>query len=159
QSGIDAIEAFDTSDLPVKLAGEVRDFVASDWMEPKQARHTDRFVHFAVAAAQLAHEDAGKPDLDRERTGVIIATGVGGLDSLLTQYRVLLERGPGRVSPFMVPSLMSNAAAGQVAMHFGVTGANFCVVTACAAGAHAVGEGYRLIRDGLADMVLAGGSE
>ncbi len=159
RSGIDKIQRFDTSDLPVRIAGEVLDFVPSDWMEPKRARHTDRFVHFAVAAAQLAHEDAGKPDLDRERTGVVIATGVGGLESLLTQYRVMLERGPGRVSPFMVPSLMANAAAGQVAMHLGVTGPNTCVVTACAAGAHAVGEGYRLIRDGLADVVMAGGSE
>ncbi|MDP9342294.1 MAG: beta-ketoacyl-ACP synthase II [Actinomycetota bacterium] len=159
RNGIGPIERFDTSDLPVKLAGEVRDFAPTDWMEVKEARHTDRFVHFAVAASQLAHEDAGKPDLDRERTGVVIATGVGGLESLLTAYEVMRTRGPGRVSPFMVPSLMANAAAGQVAMRFGVTGPNFAVVTACAAGAHAVGEAYRMIREGLADVVLAGGSE
>src|SRR5439155_15188740 len=101
----------------------------------------------------------GKPDLDRERTGVVIATGVGGLEALLAAYDIMQKRGPGRVSPFMVPSLMANAAAGQVAMRFGVTGPNFAVVTACAAGAHAVGEGYRLIQQGLADVVLAGGSE
>ncbi len=159
RNGIGPIERFDPSNLPVKLAGQVLDFVPTDWMETKEARHTDRFVHFAVAASQLAHEDAGKPDLDRERTGVVIATGVGGLEALLAAYDVLQKRGPGRVSPFMVPSLMANAAAGQVAMRFGVTGPNFCVVTACAAGAHAVGEGYRLIQQGLADVVLAGGSE
>ena len=159
RNGIGPIERFDPSDLPVRLAGEVRDFQPTDWMEVKEARHTDRFVHFAVAAARLAHEDAGKPDFEPERTGVVVASGIGGIDSLLTQHKVLLERGAGRVSPFMVPSLMANAAAGQVAMHFGLTGPNTCVVTACAAGAHAVGEGYRLIREGLADVVLAGGTE
>jgi 3-oxoacyl-[acyl-carrier-protein] synthase II len=128
-------------------------------MEVKEVRHTDRFAQFAVAAARLAHEDAGKPDLEPERTGVVVASGIGGIESLLRQHEVLLSRGPGRVSPFMVPSLMANAAAGHVAMHFGLTGPNTCVVTACAAGAHAVGEGYRLIRDGLADVVLAGGAE
>jgi 3-oxoacyl-[acyl-carrier-protein] synthase II len=159
RSGIGPIQRFDTSDLPVRLAGEVPDFVATDWMETKEARHTDRFVHMAVAASHLAHEDAGKPDLDSERTGVVIATGVGGLESLLASYDIMQKRGAGRVSPFMVPSLMANAAAGQVAMRFGLTGPNFCVVTACAAGAHAVGEAYRMIRDGMADVVLAGGSE
>jgi 3-oxoacyl-[acyl-carrier-protein] synthase II len=143
----------------VRLAGEVRDFQPTDWMEVKESRRTDRFVHFAVAAARLAHEDAGKPDFEPERTGVVLASGIGGIESLLSQHEVLLNRGPGRVSPFMVPSLMANAAAGQVAMHFGLTGPNTCLVTACAAGAHAVGEGYRLIRDGLADVVLAGGTE
>jgi 3-oxoacyl-[acyl-carrier-protein] synthase II len=159
RNGIGPIERIDASGLPVKLAGEVRDFQPSDWMEVKEARRTDRFVHFALAAARLAHEDAGKPDFEAERTGVVVASGIGGIESLLTQHKVLLERGAGRVSPFMVPSLMANAAAGQVAMQFGLTGPNTCVVTACAAGAHAVGEGYRLIREGLADVVLAGGTE
>jgi 3-oxoacyl-[acyl-carrier-protein] synthase II len=159
RNGIGPIERFDASGLPVRLAGEVHDFQATDWLEVKEARHTDRFVQFAVAAARLAHEDAGKPDLEPERTGVVVASGIGGIESLLRQHEVLLGRGPGRVSPFMVPSLMANAAAGRVAMHFGLTGPNTCVVTACAAGAHAVGEGYRLIRDGLADVVLAGGAE
>jgi 3-oxoacyl-[acyl-carrier-protein] synthase II len=159
RNGIGPIERFDPSDLPVRLAGEIRDFQPTDWMDLKESRRTDRFVHFAVAAARLAHEDAGKPDFEPERTGVVLASGIGGIESLLTQHEVLLNRGPGRVSPFMVPSLMANAAAGQVAMHFGLTGPNTCVVTACAAGAHAVGEGYRLIRDGLADVVLVGGTE
>jgi 3-oxoacyl-[acyl-carrier-protein] synthase II len=159
RSGIGPIERFDPSELPVRLAGETRDFQATDWMDLKETRRTDRAVHFAVAAARLAHEDAGKPEIEGERTGVVVATGVGGIESLLRQHEVLLERGAGRVSPFMVPSLMANAAAGHVAMHFGLTGPNTCIVTACAAGAHAVGEGYRLIRDGLADVVLAGGTE
>ncbi|HMC36750.1 MAG TPA: beta-ketoacyl-ACP synthase II [Actinomycetota bacterium] len=159
RNGIGPIERFDPSDLPVRLAGEVRDFQPTDWMELKESRRTDRFVHFAVAAARLAHEDAGKPDFEPERTGVVVASGIGGIESLLRQHEVLLARGPGRVSAFMVPSLMANAAAGQVAMRFGLTGPNTCVVTACAAGAHAVGEGYRLIREGLADVVLVGGAE
>jgi 3-oxoacyl-[acyl-carrier-protein] synthase II len=159
RSGIGPIQRFDASELPVRLAAEVQDFQPTDWMDLKESRRTDRVVHLAVAAARLAHEDAGKPDIEGERTGVVVGTGVGGLESLLKQHEVMLTRGPGRVSPFMVPSLMANAAAGQVAMHFGLTGPNTCIVTACAAGAHSVGEGYRLIRQGLADVVLAGGTE
>ena len=86
RNGIGPIERFDPSDLPVRLAGEVRDFQPTDWMEVKEARHTDRFVHFAVAAARLAHEDAGKPDFEPERTGVVVASGIGGIDSLLTAF-------------------------------------------------------------------------
>jgi 3-oxoacyl-[acyl-carrier-protein] synthase II len=159
RSGVAPIARFDPSDLPVKLAGEVRDFDPADWMEPKEARRTDRFTQLAVAGARLAWEDAGKPDVEPDRAGVIIASGVGGLETLLAQHVVLLERGPGRVSPFMVPGLMANAAAGQVAMQLGLTGPNTCVVTACAAGGHAVGEAYRLIQNGLADLCLAGGTE
>jgi 3-oxoacyl-[acyl-carrier-protein] synthase II len=159
RSGVRRIERFDTSDLPVHLAGEVPDFEPTDWMETKEAKRTDRFTQFAVAGARMAWEDAGKPEVEAERSGVIISSGVGGLETLLTQHRVMLERGAGRVSPFMVPGLMANAAAGQVAMQFGMTGPNTCIVTACAAGAHAVGEAYRWIKDGLADVMLAGGSE
>jgi 3-oxoacyl-[acyl-carrier-protein] synthase II len=159
RNGVARIERFDPGDLPVQLAGEVRDFVPTDFLEPKEAKRTDRVVHFAVSAAHLAHEDAGKPEMAGERTGVVIATGIGGIETLLTQHSVLLERGPGRVSAFMVPGLMANASAGHVAMHFGLTGPNMCIVTACAAGAHAVGEAYRMVRDGMIDVALAGGTE
>ncbi|MBI4260998.1 MAG: beta-ketoacyl-ACP synthase II [Actinobacteria bacterium] len=159
RSGIAPIERFDASDLPVRIAGEVRGFEPTDWMEAKEAKRTDRFTQFAVAAARLAWEDAGKPDVASDRAGVIVSTGIGGLETLLAQHVVLLERGPGRVSPFMVPGLMANAAAGQVAMSLGLTGPNTCIVTACAAGAHAIGEAYRWIREGGAELMLAGGAE
>lgn len=159
RSGIDRIQRFDPSALPVHIAGEVRDFAPDEWMTPKEVKRTDRAVHFAIAAAKLAWADAGEPSVDRARTGVMFSTGIGGLESLLKQHLVLLEKGPDRVSPFMVPMLMPNAAAGHVAMAFGFTGPNACITTACAAGSHAVGEAFRLIKYGLADVCIAGGTE
>jgi len=160
RSGIGKIRNFDPADLPVKIAGEIHDeFTATDWMSPKEVKRADRAVHFAIAAAKLAWQDAGEPQADHARTGVMFSTGIGGLQSLLAQHIVFLEKGADRVSPFMVPMLMPNAAAGQVAMAFGFTGPNECITTACAAGAHAVGEGYRLIRDGRAEVCIAGGTE
>jgi 3-oxoacyl-[acyl-carrier-protein] synthase II len=148
RSGIRPITLFDTSGLPVTLAGEVEGFDPSAWLDAKDARRTGRFVQFAVAAAQLAWDDAGAPKVQSERTGVVFGTGIGGIEWLLNQHSVLQEKGPGRVSPFMVPALMANAAAGHVAMRFGFTGPNFGTVSACASGAHAIGEGFRLVRDG-----------
>jgi 3-oxoacyl-[acyl-carrier-protein] synthase II len=159
RSGIDKIQRFDTTELPVHLAGEVADFDPAAWMDAKEAKRTDRFTQFAVAGARMAWEDAGAPEVDHQRAGVIVSSGVGGIETLLAQHVVMLERGPGRVSPFMVPGLMANAAAGHVAMNMGFTGPNMCIVTACAAGAHAVGEAYRWVADGDADVMLAGGSE
>jgi 3-oxoacyl-[acyl-carrier-protein] synthase II len=159
RSGIRRIQRFDPSDLPVTLAGEVDGFEPADWLDPKEARRTDRFSQFAVASAQLAWDDAGRPEIRADRAGVVFATGIGGIETLLQQHSVLLEKGPGRVSPFMVPALMANAAAGHIAMRFGLTGPNFCTVSACASGAHGVGEAYRMIRDGLLDVAIAGGSE
>jgi 3-oxoacyl-[acyl-carrier-protein] synthase II len=159
RSGIDRIQRFDPSALPVQIAGEIRDFSPEEWMTPKEVKRSDRAVHLAVGAAKLAWADAGEPSVDRARTGVMFSTGIGGLESLLKQHVVLLEKGPDRVSPFMVPMLMPNAAAGQVAMAFGFTGPNACITTACAAGSHAVGEAFRLIKYGLADVCVAGGTE
>jgi 3-oxoacyl-[acyl-carrier-protein] synthase II len=159
RNGIGPITRFDASDLPVKLAGEVKGFDPSSWLDAKEQRRTDRFVHFAMASALLAWEDASSPEVPSERAGVLFATGIGGIEWMLNQHRVLLEKGPGRVSPFMVPALMANAAAGHIAMRFGFTGPNFCTVSACASGAHAVGEGLRIVRDGLADVAIVGGSE
>ena len=159
RSGIDFIRSFDATDMPVKIAGEVKDFRPEDWLTPKEVKRTDRCVHLAVAASKLAWKDAGEPSVDPARTGVMFSTGIGGLSSLLQQHLVLLQKGPDRVSPFMVPMLMPNAAAGNVAMAFGFTGPNACITTACAAGSHAVGEAFRLIKYGFADVALAGGTE
>jgi 3-oxoacyl-[acyl-carrier-protein] synthase II len=157
--GIDHIQLFDASDLPVRIAGEVRDFEPTTWITLKESKRTDRCVQFAIAAAKLAWADAGEPAVDPHRTGVMFSTGIGGLASLLQQHHVLLEKGPDRVSPFMVPMLMPNASAGHVAMAFGFTGPNACITTACAAGSHAVGEAFRLIKFGFADAAIAGGTE
>jgi len=158
-NGVRPIDRFDASDLPVKLAGMVQDFDVSQWLDTKEARRTDRFSHYAIAASKLAWEDAGSPEVGSDRGGIVIGTGIGGIEWLLQQHSVLLEKGPGRVSPFMVPALMANAAAGHVAMMLGLTGPNFCTVSACASGAHAVGEAFRLVRDDYADLALAGGTE
>ena len=128
-------------------------------MDKKEARRTDRFVHFAIASAKLAWADAGGPEIQAERGGAIYATGIGGIETLLAQHKVYLERGPGRVSPFMVPMLMANGPAGHIAMWLGFTGPNLCTVSACASGSHAVGEGYRLIKDDMLDVCVVGGSE
>lgn len=159
RNGIAPIGRFDASDLPVTLAGEVVDFEPSTYLDAKEIRRTDRFVHFAIAAARLAWDDASTPEVPSERAGVVFGTGIGGIETLLTQHRVLLEKGPGRVSPFMVPALMANAASGHVAMRLGFTGANLCTVSACSSSNHAIGEAMRYIRDGYLDLCVAGGSE
>lgn len=159
RNGIFPIERFDTDDLPVKLAGQVMDFDVSQFMEPKEAKRTDPFVHLAVAATKLAWEDAGSPEVESHRGGVIFATGIGGIHTVIAQHDVILQKGAKRVSPFMVPMLMGNAAAGHIAMLLKLTGPNFCTTSACASGAHGVGEAYRMVRDGLIDLAVAGGSE
>jgi 3-oxoacyl-[acyl-carrier-protein] synthase II len=159
RNGIRTISRFDPSDLPVKVAGEVDGFDPARFLDPKEVRRTDRFSHYALAAAQLAWDDAGGPEVVPERGGAIIATGIGGIETLLQQHLVMLEKGPGRVSPFMVPALMANAAAGHVAMRFGLTGPNYATVSACSSSNHAVGEAMRYIREGALDLCVAGGSE
>ena len=159
QNGVRTINAFDTSDLPVSVAGYPADFVATDHLDAKEARRTDTFAQYAIASAKLAWADAGEPDVRSDRGAVIYATGIGGVQTLLNQHDVLREKGAGRVSPFMVPMLMANAAGGHIAMHFGLTGPNYCTVSACSSSNHAIGESMRLIRDGYSDLVIAGGSE
>ena len=159
RNGVRVISNFDASDLPVGVAGEVAGFDPSRWLDTKEVRRTDPFVHYALAAAALAWEDAGEPEIVSERGGCIFATGIGGIQTLLNAHSVLLEKGPGRVSPFMVPMLMANAAAGHVAMRYGLTGHNMATLSACASSNHAIGEGMRLIRDGYLDLCVVGGSE
>lgn len=159
RNGIRRITAFPTDDLPVKVAGEVPDFDPSPWLDTKEIRRMDRFSQYAVASAALAWEDAKAPEVPAERAGVVFATGIGGISTLLAQHSVLLEKGPGRVSPFMVPALMANAASGHIAMRLGFTGPNLCTVSACSSSNHAIGEAMRYIRDGYVDLCIAGGSE
>jgi 3-oxoacyl-[acyl-carrier-protein] synthase II len=159
RNGIRQITAFETDDLPVKVAGEVPDFDPSPFLDPKEARRTDRFVHYAMASAALAWENAGKPEVVSDRAGVVFGTGIGGIGTLLQQHTVLLNKGAGRVSPFMVPALMANAASGHIAMRFGFTGPNLSTVSACSSSNHAIGEAMRYIREGYLDLCIAGGSE
>ena len=153
------IEGFDASQHPVRFACEVRDFAVEKYLDVKEARRTDRVAQLGLAAAIEALADAGAPEVDPARCGVVGGTGVGGLQTLEQQEQVFLEKGAGRVSPFFVPMMMPNATAALISLKHGWTGPNFCVATACAAGSHSIGEGMRLIRDGSADLVLAGGTE
>jgi 3-oxoacyl-[acyl-carrier-protein] synthase II len=153
------IESFDPSELPITFAGEVRDFDPVPYFGPKESRRQDRVTQLGFGAAADALGDAGELGADPSRCAVIIATGVGGLHTLEENQRLYFAKGASRVSPFFVPMMMPNATAGVVAMQLGWTGPNLCVATACAAGAHAIGEGVRLIRDGTADVVMAGGTE
>lgn len=159
ESGAGEIESFDASEFPVRIAAETGDFDPSAYMERREAARTDRFAQMALAAALLAVEDAANPGFDPARTGVVVGTGIGGLATIEEQHAALLKGGPRRVSPFMVPRLMPNGAAATIAMRFGLHGPNLSVASACATGAHAVGEALEMIRSGRADLVLAGGSE
>jgi 3-oxoacyl-[acyl-carrier-protein] synthase II len=161
-SGIRLIETFDTTNHDCKIGGEVRGFEAKRYFKnPKDLRRTDRFAQLALAAAKMALEDGGI-DLEkvrRDRFGVIVSSGIGGLKTLEDQYRVLLTKGPSRNSPFTIPMLISNMASGLISMEYGLQGPNLCIVTACATSNNAIGESWRTIKFGDADIFLAGGSE
>jgi 3-oxoacyl-[acyl-carrier-protein] synthase II len=161
KSGIDTVSSFDATELPCKIGSEVRDFNASDYMDPKEVRRNDRYVHLGMAASRLAMKDSGLDvtQVDPERFGVLIASGIGGMDTIEKQSRVLFERGPRKVSPFMIPSLIANMASGVVAIEFGAQGPNYAIVSACASSTHAIGEALRILRSGEADVMIAGGSE
>ena len=153
------IARFDATKLPVRFAGEVRNFDATEYFGPKNARRQDRVTQLGFGAAVDALADAGELGADPSRCAVIAATGVGGLESMEINQQTFMERGASRVSPFFVTMMMPNATAGAISINFGWTGPNMCIATACAAGTHAIGEGARLIRDGTADAVVAGGTE
>ncbi len=161
RSGIRPISTFDVSAYTTRFAGEVPDFVPENYMERKDARRMDRFVQFAVAAARLAVADSALViDQDNaDRTGVLIGSGIGGIQTIEQQFQVLQERGPDRISPFFIPMLIANMASGQVSILLGAKGPNTTVVTACATGTHAIGDAFQIIRRGDADAMLAGGSE
>ena len=169
ESGIRSIQAFDTSDLATKIAGEVPasdrangHFNADLYMLPKDQRKVDKFILFGMAAAKQAVEDSGwKPQDDegRNRTGVMIGSGIGGLQTIYENSLTLIEKGPRRISPFFIPSALINLASGQVSIRYGFKGPNHSVVTACSTGAHAIGDATRLIQLGDADVMVAGGAE
>ena len=159
--GIGPITKFDVSDFKVKLGAEVKDFDPTQYMEKREARRADANVHYAMAAAIQAVEQAGlkEGNFDPYRTGVIFGSGVGGLHVAEQEVPKLLEKGPGRVSPFAIPEMIANIAAAYISMHFGFKGENFCPVSACATGNHSIGEAMRAIRHGYQDVVVCGGTE
>ncbi len=161
KSGIKPITSFDTSAFDVHFAGEVNDFDPTKWFDVKEARRLDRFAQFAVVASILAVEEAGLKfeNIDPARAGVVIGSGMGGLIELEAQHKTLLNKGPSRISPFMIPKLMVNAASAQVAIRFGIKGPNYAVVTACTSGANAIGEAVKIIQRGDAEIMLAGSTE
>ena len=161
-SGIELIQAFDTTNYDCRIGGEVRNFDPKNFFNnPKDVRRTDRFTQLAMAAAKMAMTDCGVDveKINRDRFGVIVSSGIGGLKTLEDQHSVLLTKGPSRVSPFTIPMLISNMASGLISMEFGLKGPNLCIVTACATSNNAIGESWRIIKFGDADIFLAGGSE
>lgn len=160
-SGIGTITRFDISAFPSQIAGEVKDFNPADFVDKQQIRRLDIFIHYAVAAARMAIEDSGIKinAKNGHRVGCVTGSGLGGLPMLEYYHKVLLEKGPSRISPFFIPGIIANMAPGQIAIEFGAKGPNISIETACAASCHAVGESFRLIREGLADVMITGGSE
>lgn len=160
RSGITRITKFDPSPYETQIAGQIPDFDATKYMDRKEARRTDRFTHLGVAAASQALKDAKLDTIpDAERVGTAIGTGVGGLETLIDQVVLMEQRGPSRLSPFLVPMLMANAASAQISMQFGLKGPSLTHVSACASSSHALGESGEIIRRGQADVMVAGGSE
>jgi len=161
KSGIDRVSLFDVSDYACQIGAEVRGWDPAQHMDPKEVRRNDRYTHFGFCAAKQAITDA-KLDMtkeDADRVGVIIGSGIGGMLTIEAQHKNLMERGPRKVSPFMIPALISNMASGLVAIELGARGPNFCVVSACATATHAIGESLRMIRGGEADVMVCGGAE
>ena len=161
-SGIELVQAFDTTNYDCRIGGEVRGFEPKNFFKnPKDARRTDRFSQLAMAAAKMAMADCGidMEKVNPHRFGAIVSSGIGGLKTLEDQHSVLLNKGPSRVSPFTIPMLISNMGSGLISMEFGLKGPNLCIVTACATSNNAIGESWRMIKFGDADIFLAGGSE
>src|SRR5438270_7411258 len=162
KSGIGRIQTFDTANYDCKIGGEVRDFDPKNFFNNvKDVRRTDRFVQLAMAAAKMSIQDSGVDlaKVNRDRFGVIVSSGIGGLKTLEDQFSVLMNKGPQRVSAFTIPMLISNMASGVISMEFGLRGPNMCIVTACATSNNSIGESWRMIKFGDADIFVAGGSE
>lgn len=164
RSGVGLITRFDAADYPCRIAAEVKGFEPRDYIDGKEVKKMDTFIHYAIAAARFALTDAGiEPEKlteeERRRVGVVIGAGIGGLPEIEATCQLLHERGPRKVSPFFIPAVLANLAAGQVSIIFGLKGPNACPVTACTTGSSAIGDGGRLIERGEADVVVAGGAE
>jgi 3-oxoacyl-[acyl-carrier-protein] synthase II len=162
KSGVSMIENFDVTEYPTRIAAEVKNFNLDEYVEKKESRRMDRFVQFAVAASIEALKDANlnvKEDTDPERVGVYVGSGIGGLTTWEEQHRILLEKGPKRVSPFFIPMMIANMASGQISMITGAKGPNSTAVTACATGTHSIGDSFKKIQYGDADVMICGGAE
>lgn len=161
RSGIRKITQFDATHFPCQVAGEVPDFEINQFIEIKEQKKMDRFIHFAFAAAKMAVEDSGlKITKDNaDRIGVLVGSGIGGLSAIEHYHTILLEKGPKRISPFFIPMLIINLAAGQISIHFGAKGPNSAVATACASGTHSIGDAFKIIKRGEADAMISGGTE
>jgi 3-oxoacyl-[acyl-carrier-protein] synthase II len=161
KSGVIRVTRFDPTDYATQIAGEVTDFDPANYMDKKEARRMDRCTQFALAGAKMAIEDSGlnleAEDLDR--IGTIIGTGIGGMETLHDQYKTLFDKGPNRISPFFVPMMIANMASGQASISFGLRGPCMCVVTACATGTNSIGEAFKIIQRGDADVMVTGGTE
>jgi 3-oxoacyl-[acyl-carrier-protein] synthase II len=161
ESGIGPITRFDTADFVTKFAGEVKGFRTEDYLDPKEARRMDRFIRYAMGAAKIAMDDSGLKvdDSNAERVGVYVGAGMGGIETLEEIHDVLKEKGPRRITPFFVPMLIANLAPGQISIRYGMKGPNMAHVSACATGAHAIGEAFEAILRGDADAMVCGGTE
>ncbi len=161
RSGIRRITHFDSSKFPTHIAGEVAGFNPEDYIDLKDIKKMDRFIHLAIAAAKKAIDDSGLKITDKnaERIGVIVGSGIGGLGTIEHYHSVLLEKGPRRITPFFIPMLVINLASGQISIKFGAKGPNSAVATACATGSHSIGDAFKIIQSGEADVMIAGGTE
>lgn len=161
ESGVVRLTKFDATDYDTKIGGEVKEFAPEEFVSKKEQRHLEPFSLYGIAAAKMAVKDSGL-DFSKENTeraGVVVSSGIGGLIILQNQMRVLMERGPSRFSPFMIPQMITNIISGHIAIEYGLTGPNFCVTSACASGTHSIGEALRMMQHGEADIMLAGGTE
>ena len=161
KNGLDKINRFDASEYKSQIAGEVKDFDPADYMDKKEAKRIDRYAQFAVAAAKMAVEDA-KLDLEAEdcdRIGTFVGSGIGGIETMHGQYEKLFDKGPSKISPFFIPMMIGNMAAGHVSIALGLKGPSSCVVTACATGTNNIGDAFRVLQRGDADVMVAGGTE
>ena len=161
KSGVDRITRFDASELPTQIAGEVKDFNAEEFIDKKEIKKMDLFIQYALAAAEMAMQDSALVinEENAERVGVLVGSGLGGLPTIEKYHEALAEGGYKKVSPFFIPMLIINLAPGQISIRYGAKGPNFSVVSACAAGTHAIGEAYHVIRRGDADAMITGGAE
>lgn len=160
-SGVSHISGFDTTGYTTRIAAEIKEWNAEPYMDKKEARRMDNFIQYAVASAKMALQDAGLEvtNDNRDRIGVVIGSGIGGLATIEEQYTLLKERGPNRVSPFLIPGIICDMGAGMVSIMLGARGPNSCVTTACATGANSIGDAYEIVKRGAADAMVAGGSE
>ena len=161
KSGVGLITQFDAAEFGTKIAAEINGFEPGDYIEPKEIKKMDRFIHLAVGAASMAMEDSGLviTEANAERVGVLVGSGMGGLPAIERYHTVLMERGPKKISPFFIPMLIVNLASGQISIKYGAKGPNTSVVTACATGTHSIGDAMKLIQRGAADVMIAGGTE